>query len=43
MEMSNEVLAMVITLVEQCAEVVWFSWVQFLCEEFLMNYKEAQE
>lgn len=39
----NEVLAMVITPAEQCTEGVQFNWMQFLCEEFLMNYKESQE
>jgi len=39
----NEVLATVITLAEKCAEGVQFNWVEFLCEEFLSNYKEARE
>lgn len=35
--------AFVIALAEQCAEGVQFNWVQFLCDEFLTNCREAQE
>jgi len=33
---------MVVALAEQCIEGVQFNWAEFLCEEFLTNYKEAQ-
>lgn len=39
----NEVVASVIALAEQCVEEVQFNWAQFLCKEFLMNCKEAQD
>ena len=39
----NNVLATVVALAEQCIEGVQFNWAEFLCEEFLTNYKEAQE
>jgi len=39
----NKVLATVIALAKQCVEGVQFNWAEFLCEEFLTNYKEAQE
>lgn len=39
----DEVLAPVVVLAEQCVEGVQFNWVKFLCEEFLLNFQEAQE
>lgn len=39
---ADDVQAPVIALVEQCAEGVYFSWAQFLCDEFLTNCQEAQ-
>lgn len=39
----NEVLVLVVVLAKQCAERVQFNWVEFLCEEFFLNYKEAKE
>jgi len=38
---SNEVLAMVVVLAEQCLEGVQFNWATFLCKEFLTNCKEV--
>lgn len=38
-----EVPKVVISLAEECAAGVRFSWSQFLCEEFLTNYREVQE
>lgn len=35
--------ASVIAPVEQLAEGVQFNWAYFLCEKFLMNFREAQE
>lgn len=40
---TDEVLAPFIALAEQCAEGFQFNWVQFLCNEFWTNCKEAQE
>jgi len=39
----DELLAPGIALVAQCTEGVQFNWVHYLCDEFLMNYREAQE
>lgn len=39
----DKVLVLVVALVEQCTKEVQFNQVEFLCEEFLTNYKEAQE
>lgn len=38
---ADEVLASVIALLEQCGEGVQLNWAQFLCVEFLKNYREA--
>ena len=38
---ADEVPAPVVALAEQFAEGVQFNWAQFLCEEFLMNCREA--
>jgi len=40
---TDEVLAPMVLLAEQCVEGVQFNWVKFLCEEFLTNCKEAQQ
>jgi len=40
---TDEVLAPVIALAEQCTEGVHFNWAEFLSEEFFISYKEAQE
>jgi len=40
---ADKVPTSVIALTEQCAKGVQFNWVQFLCDEFLMNCREAQE
>lgn len=39
----DEVQALVVALDEKCAKWIQFSWVEFLCEEFSTNFKEAQE
>lgn len=39
----DEVPALVVAMAQQCVEGVQFNWVEFLCEEFLTKYKEAQE
>lgn len=40
---TNEIPGPVVALVEQCAEGVQFNSAKFLSEEFLINYREAQE
>lgn len=40
---ADEVPVPVVALDEQCTEGVQFNWVKFLYEEFLLNYREAQE
>lgn len=39
----NEVIVPVVALAEQCVEGIQFNWAKFLCEEFLLNFHEAQE
>ena len=40
---ADEVPVPVVTLASQCAEGVQFNWENYLCDEFLENYREAQE
>lgn len=40
---TDEVSVAVVALGEQCAEGVQFNWAEFLCVEFLTNFREAQE
>lgn len=40
---TDEVPESVTALVEQCAEGIKFNWAEFLCEEYLMNCREAQD
>ena len=39
----DKVPAFVIALAKQCIKGVQFNWVQFLCDVFLTNCREAQE
>lgn len=38
-----EVSTLVISFAAQCVEGVQFNWVRYLCSEFLMNFREAQD
>lgn len=38
---ADELLMSVISLAEQCTEGVQFNWYEFLCKEFLENFREA--
>jgi len=37
----DEVPMLVVALAEECIEGVHFNWSEFLCKEFLENYREA--
>lgn len=39
----TEVLVVVIALAKECAAGVRFNWSQFLCEDFLTNFREVRE
>lgn len=38
-----EVMALVVALATQCKDGVQFSWVRYLCGEFLVNYHEVRD
>jgi len=39
----DEVPALMVAFATQCVEGVQFNWSEYLCKEFLENFREAQE